>query len=144
MNDAECIRDAVDAAFFNTMWTGIIVFVTGIMLITLIVLVWEFIKTGREIINVIRDDTRGGRVMAERMVEVIGYKDPIGGGLYNMGVTDERIVRCRDCRYYADHEWVIATDVSDVCHFWADGVKVEPNGFCKWALPRSQGVNDEH
>ena len=44
----------------------------------------------------------------------------------------ERIVRCRDCKYYADHEWIIATDVSDVCHFWADGVKVEPDGFCKW------------
>lgn len=46
----------------------------------------------------------------------------------------ERIVRCRDCKHYVDHEWFIATDVSDVCHFWADGngVKVEPDGFCKW------------
>ena len=38
--------------------------------------------------------------MAECMVEVVGYKDPIGGGLYNIGVTDERIVRCRDCKYW--------------------------------------------
>jgi len=44
----------------------------------------------------------------------------------------KQVVRCRDCKHYSDHEWVIATDVSDVCHFWADGVKVEPDGFCKW------------
>lgn len=44
----------------------------------------------------------------------------------------ERIVRCRDCVHYADHEWVLVTDVSDVCHFFGDGVKVEPDGFCKW------------
>ena len=44
----------------------------------------------------------------------------------------ERIVRCRDCKHYSDHEWVLVTDVSDVCHFFGDGVKVEPDGFCKW------------
>jgi len=51
----------------------------------------------------------------------------------------EQIVRCRDCKHYADHEWVIATDVSDVCHFWASGVgvKVEPDGFCKWGERRT-------
>lgn len=44
----------------------------------------------------------------------------------------EPIVRCRDCKHYRDHEWIIATDVSDVCHFFGDGVKVEHDGFCKW------------
>lgn len=44
----------------------------------------------------------------------------------------ERIVRCRDCKHYSDHEWVLVTDVSDVCHFFGDGVRVEPDGFCKW------------
>lgn len=44
----------------------------------------------------------------------------------------EQIVRCRDCKYYRDHEWILITDVSDVCHFWGDGVKVKPNGFCAW------------
>ena len=48
----------------------------------------------------------------------------------------ERIVRCRDCKHYAEHEWIIATDVSDVCHFFGDGVKVEPDGFCKWGERR--------
>ena len=44
----------------------------------------------------------------------------------------ECIVRCRDCKHYSEHEWVMVTDVSDVCHFFGDGVKVEPDGFCKW------------
>lgn len=44
----------------------------------------------------------------------------------------ERIVRCRDCKHYCEHEWVMVTDVSDVCHFFGDGVKVEPDGFCAW------------
>lgn len=76
--------------------------------------------------------------MAERMIEVVGWKDPIGGGLYNMGVTDERIVRCRDCMY----SWVDGT----LCNFWMRDYNfenptpsnVEPSGFCKWGKPRSE------
>lgn len=49
----------------------------------------------------------------------------------------EKIVRCGDCKYYNDHEWVIATDVTDVCHFWhSEPTKVEPDGFCKWGEPK--------
>lgn len=44
----------------------------------------------------------------------------------------EEIVRCRDCKHYSEYEWVMVTDVSDVCHFFGGGVKVEPDGFCKW------------
>lgn len=44
----------------------------------------------------------------------------------------ERIVRCKDCKHYSDHEWIMVTDVSDVCHFFGGGVKVEPDGFCAW------------
>ena len=50
-----------------------------------------------------------------------------------------RIVRCRDCKHYSEHEWVMVTDVSDVCHFFGDGVKVEPDGFCKWGERRADG-----
>ena len=43
------------------------------------------------------------------------------------------IVRCRDCKHYADHEWVLITDVSDVCHFWhGEPTKVAPDGYCAW------------
>ena len=55
----------------------------------------------------------------------------------SVGPAKERIVRCKDCKYYSDHEWVIATDVSDVCHFWhGEPTKVEPMGFCKWGKRR--------
>lgn len=48
------------------------------------------------------------------------------------------VVRCRDCAYYRDSQWVIATDVPDVCTFFSDGVKVEPDGFCKWGKRREE------
>ena len=44
----------------------------------------------------------------------------------------EQIVRCKDCKHYKEHKWILVTDVSDVCEFFSDGVKVEPNGFCAW------------
>lgn len=48
-------------------------------------------------------------------------------------LTGEEIVRCRDCRHYRDHMWVVVTDVDDVCLFWhGEPTKVEPNGFCAW------------
>lgn len=36
------------------------------------------------------------------MQEFVGYKDPIGDGLYNMGLTDEEVIRCRDCEHRRD------------------------------------------
>lgn len=47
------------------------------------------------------------------------------------------VVLCRDCVHYSEHEWVIATDVNDVCHFWhGKPTKVEPDGFCAWGVRR--------
>lgn len=46
----------------------------------------------------------------------------------------EQVVRCKDCKHYKEHKWILITDVSDVCEFFSDGVKVEPNGFCKWGV----------
>ena len=49
----------------------------------------------------------------------------------------DSIVRCRDCRWYSEHMWVVATDVADVCEFWhGEPTKVEPDGFCKWGEAR--------
>jgi hypothetical protein len=56
-----------------------------------------------------------------------------------VGPAKERIVRCRDCKHYSEHEWILVTDVSDVCHFFGGGVKVEPDGFCKWGERRDDG-----
>ena len=50
----------------------------------------------------------------------------------------EAIIRCKDCKHYIDHAWVILTDVEHICTFWngGNGVKVEPEGFCKWGERR--------
>lgn len=50
----------------------------------------------------------------------------------------ETLVRCKDCKHYIDHAWVILTDVEHICMFWSggNGVKVEPDGFCKWGVAK--------
>ena len=67
----------------------------------------------------------------------------VGQLIYDQGTPvpsldlGQPIVRCRDCEHYSDHEWVMITDVSDVCHFWhGEPTKVEPDGFCKWGVRR--------
>jgi thioredoxin-related protein len=76
------------------------------------------------------------------MVEYVGWKDPIGEGLYNMGVTDERIIRCRDCKH-------ATMTVNDECKYceklikWTDGeVDVQPyfdgGFFCGFGEPREK------
>lgn len=54
-----------------------------------------------------------------------------------------KVVRCRDCRYYREHKFFkatlgmgLGTDISDVCMFFSDGVKVEPDGYCAWGERR--------
>lgn len=49
-----------------------------------------------------------------------------------------QVVRCKDCKHYREHEFVLITDVSDVCLFWADGVKVKTDGFCAWGERREK------
>ena len=68
--------------------------------------------------------------MTERIYSLTMVSDdPLGIGV-NGG---EEIVRCRDCRHYSEHEWIVATDVDDVCHFWhGKPTKVSPDGFCAW------------
>ena len=87
--------------------------------------------------------------MAERMVEVVGWKDPIGEGLYNMGLTDERIVRCRDCRYGYQHDGKTYPKGEKYkgkwyCIAWGDGMQGEwtrPDGYCHKARLRN-GLDD--
>lgn len=57
---------------------------------------------------------------------------------YTYSIKFDEIVRCKDCKHYRESEWVIATDVSHVCHFFADGVQVEPDGFCAWGERREE------
>ena len=61
----------------------------------------------------------------EMIRATIGHIEPQG-----------EVVRCRDCVNYRDSLWVVATDVSDACTFFSDGVKVEADGFCAWGERR--------
>lgn len=89
--------------------------------------------------------------MSERVFEYTGWAAAMSkavGPAWSFGLyrairkvmhkrRHEVIVRCKDCKHYSEHEWIIATDVSDVCHFWhGEPTKVEPDGFCKWGEPR--------
>lgn len=58
--------------------------------------------------------------------------------LFGYSMTGE-IVRCRDCKHYADHEWItspqygLGSDFEHVCHFWhGKPTKVAPEGFCSY------------
>lgn len=66
------------------------------------------------------------------MSEYVGVKDPIGDGLFNMYVTDEPIVRCRDCEHARMDAGYCALDSFDE----SEWVAVEPDGFCKWGEKR--------
>ena len=80
--------------------------------------------------------------MAERMAEYVGWKDPIGDGLYNMGVTDERIVRCRDCKHSRKDGtrcvFLAAWQFVSADEYTMQLAEVEPEGFCKWGAPREE------
>lgn len=80
--------------------------------------------------------------MAERMVEVVGWKDPIGEGLYNMGVTDERIVRCRDCKHWTfmtiDFGEPFMPIEGHVCVREKNCLAMSANDFCSKGEPKEE------
>lgn len=60
-----------------------------------------------------------------KSIEAVNY-DGKGNTLCNMWVTDEEIVRCRDCKRFNSNE---------TCALFDDAF-VEPDGFCKWGERR--------
>ena len=50
----------------------------------------------------------------------------------------ERVIRCRDCKFYHAHMWYKVTYFEHVCTRWEPdgGNKVDPNGFCSRGIPR--------
>lgn len=73
------------------------------------------------------------------MSEYIGVRgDVVGcdkGGkpLYSMYLTDEEIVRCRDCAYHTQE--VRYESVQCYCEYF-DFYAEDDNGFCDWAERR--------
>ena len=84
--------------------------------------------------------------MTERMIEVVGFKDPIGDGLHNMGLTDERIIRCRHCQFSHQHDCKRYPQDNKYmgkwyCIVWGDGMQGEwtrADGFCHRGKPREE------
>lgn len=69
--------------------------------------------------------------------EFVGWRALAGedtdGALYTMGLTEEPVVRCRDCRRYDPGDagcayWVLAEN--RLLHI------NDPDGFCKWGERR--------
>lgn len=60
-----------------------------------------------------------------KSIEAVNY-DGKGDTLFNMWVTDEEIVRCRECKRF---------NINETCALFDDAF-VEPDGFCKWGERR--------
>ena len=71
------------------------------------------------------------------MAEYIVYADIQTDEIREL-LSKNEIVRCIDCKHYRPQEFVLITDIEHVCLFWADGVKVEPDGYCAWGERRSE------
>lgn len=95
--------------------------------------------------------------------EFVGWRALAGedtdGALYTMGLTEEPVVRCRDCRWYTPefeyeeergfgcHEKCLepgcclnparcCTDVDQDGRRITVGITTEPDGYCKWGERR--------
>lgn len=65
-----------------------------------------------------------------KSIEAVNY-DGKGNTLCNMWVTDEEIVRCRDCAWFHENATLEDRDYPHFCH--QHGIDLEDgNGFCKW------------
>lgn len=65
-----------------------------------------------------------------KSIEIENY-DGNGNNLYNMWLTDQEIVRCKDCKHYRE---VSMSDGSKGhrCSGVFAFVECSPNGFCSW------------
>lgn len=76
------------------------------------------------------------------MTEYIGYKDTIGEGLCNMGLTDEEIIRCRDCEHavHFNGSWLcLRLYIVDGDPAYVESLthlEIGPDGYCAWAVRR--------
>lgn len=83
------------------------------------------------------------RGMEGSVTEYIGYKDPVGDGLCNMGLTEEEVIRCRDCEHSirSNGDWFCF----QLHKVYGDPTYIEswrmletkPDGYCAWAARRS-------
>lgn len=72
------------------------------------------------------------------MAEYIGVRGEIvgcdinGNPFYNMYLTDEEIIRCRDCKHFRDVPMADGS-TGHRCSGVFTFVEPRPDGFCAWA-----------
>ena len=64
-------------------------------------------------------------------VKVVGIRDPQQAIEMTVGMTDERIVRCRDCKYEFE-EW----GYPYCCRIPMKSFEVDGDSFCSFGVPR--------
>lgn len=72
--------------------------------------------------------------------EVVGCREPLGDGIYNMWLTDERIIRCRDC-IFKRKAWNgrhSAFVDGCFCAYFGGVEKTDQSGFCSWGELRKE------
>lgn len=69
-----------------------------------------------------------------KSIEIENY-DGNGNNLYNMWLTDEEIVRCRDCKHCEIEEVDYGMgEVRNELECYLTGLETKPNGFCSWGV----------
>lgn len=67
-----------------------------------------------------------------KSIEIDNY-DGNGNNLYNMWLTDEEIVRCRDCKHCDIDEVDYGEgEIHNELECYLTGLETKPNGFCSW------------
>lgn len=70
--------------------------------------------------------------VGRKSIEAVNY-DGKGNDLFNMWLTDEEIVRCRDCKHCEIEE--VDYDMGEVrneLECYLTGLETKPDGFCSW------------
>ena len=69
-----------------------------------------------------------------KSIEAVNY-DGKGNDLFNMWVTDEEIVRCRDCKNFETLDCAVYRALITDGRIDPKGM-FNPNGFCSWGERR--------
>lgn len=97
-----------------------------------------FKARGLSLPHVRRRAERGMRIMFSKefigVRELHGFVDRKEGSrspLFNMYLTNEEIIRCRDCRYFTPEPAIAGRDLFGRCRFHDCGTSGD--GYCHWS-----------
>lgn len=81
--------------------------------------------------------------MAELIFRDTRQKD----GTYKPQPTGEVITRCKNCAHFnvdycGEFNGIPIIIAHDICNFWGGGCKTEPDGYCKYGIPKGPRVDN--